>query len=111
MALRDITKRALAAANVVDVAEGTWAGIADAQSAEGKPAPSSSFGIRAGEHGRTTLEDDHFTYDATAGTSVKDSVILVNHTNQPLRLRLYPADLISADGGGFAPALPDVPSK
>lgn len=111
MARRDITKRALAAAAFMAVAAGAWAGTAGAQVPSPNAAPGSSFGIRAGEYGRTTLEDDHFTYDVPAGTSVEDSVILVNHTNQPLTLRLYPADLISAEGGGFSPAQPDVPSR
>lgn len=113
MNLRRLTARALAATALVAVAVVLLAVPSTAQPVppSSGTAGGSSFGIRAGQHGRTTLEEDHFAYDVPAGTSVSDSIIVINHTDRPLQLRLYPADLVAAEGGGFAPAQADAANK
>ncbi|MFG2821216.1 hypothetical protein ACGFX4_17535 [Kitasatospora sp. NPDC048365] len=42
-----------------------------------------------------------FTYSATPGAIVKDHVALWNYSDQPLTLRLYPADAFNTDTGGY----------
>lgn len=62
------------------------------------------WGISAGLNGKTTLPGNHFTYGLKPGTTIKDTIILYNFDSRAVRLNVYPADLRSIAGGGFAPA-------
>ncbi|MER8186593.1 hypothetical protein [Kitasatospora sp. NPDC094015] len=42
-----------------------------------------------------------FSYQATPGAVVKDHLALWNYGDQPLTLRLYPADAFNTDSGGY----------
>lgn len=42
-----------------------------------------------------------FSYAATPGAVVKDHVAVWNYSDQPLTLRLYPADAFNTDSGGY----------
>jgi len=79
-------------------------GAARAQSAPSGEQTSRIFAIKAGLQGRTTLEGDHFTYDVKPDTEVADSLVLINYRDEPTEVRVYPADMKAADGGGLAPA-------
>ncbi|MGQ0680123.1 MAG: hypothetical protein ACT4OM_10815 [Actinomycetota bacterium] len=65
------------------------------------------FGIRADLFGLTELPNEHFSYGLEAGTGVADAAVFYNFTDQPLTLRVYPADVDTAEGGGLAPAQAD----
>lgn len=100
VARRRIAGRAAALCMVLTL---VVSGAPDATGAPAEPAPSFTFGIRAGHLGQTTLPGDHFTYDLTAGSGVRDAVVLHNYSDEPLTLRLYGADVRAAPGGALAP--------
>jgi hypothetical protein len=81
------------------------------QAGDGVTAAGRIFAIRAGLHGETTLEEDHFTYAVKAGTTVLDSVEVINFRDQTLDARVYPADMLTAKGGGLSPAQEYSPRK
>ncbi len=60
------------------------------------------FGVKAASYGETTLKNGNFTYDLARGASVRDGAILINYTDRPINLHVYPADVSSAEGGGLA---------
>jgi len=66
--------------------------------------PQPDFGIRPGFYGDTTLPGDHYTFSLEPGTSINDTVVIFNFTRETQQFDLYGADLILAQGGGFAPA-------
>lgn len=73
--------------------------------AQSAPPPSSpAYGIRPGFYGETTLPGDHYTFALEPGTSIDDTVVIFNFTRESQQFDLYGADLILAQGGGFAPA-------
>jgi hypothetical protein len=76
--------------------------VAAAAQGSGAP-PQKVFGVKAASYGKTTLENGNFTYDVGREASVRDAAILINYTDRPINLRVYPADVISAGGGGLAP--------
>jgi hypothetical protein len=51
----------------------------------------------------------NFVLDATPGSTVTDVAVLVNHTDKPLELALYPADAHNTASGGFALLAQDAP--
>jgi hypothetical protein len=87
----------LAAAIVVAAAAG---GITSAAAAD-----SPEYGVRAGLSGTTTLSKGHFTYAVPPGGAVvQDSVVVSNYSDAPLTFDVHGADMLSAAGGGLAPA-------
>ncbi|MFJ1701947.1 hypothetical protein [Kitasatospora sp. NPDC088346] len=73
-------------------------GAQRAAPAEGPQAQ--TFGIQPAG---TTEPDSRgtFSYAATPGALVKDHVAVWNYSDQPLTLRLYPADAFNTDSGGY----------
>ena len=62
------------------------------------------FGVRPMHEGQTTLPGGHFSFDLVPGQSISDGVVVENFSNHSLDFHIYGADLLSASGGGFAPA-------
>ena len=62
------------------------------------------WGIRPLYWADTSLPGGHFTYALEAGTSIDDGIEILNFGPEPLRFDLYGADLLTAAGGGSAPA-------
>jgi hypothetical protein len=54
--------------------------------------------------GQTTLPGGHFSFDLVPGQSISDGVVVENLSDHSLEFHVYGADLLSAAGGGFAPA-------
>ena len=109
--LRGSCRRAYALislALLASIALGTSA-MADAEPTSPPPRP--DYGIRPGFYGDTSLPGDHYTFALTPGTSIDDTVVIFNYTDEASRYDVYGADLILAEGGGFAPASRDVESQ
>lgn len=70
------------------------------------PTPSGpEYGVRALLTGRTTLSHNHFAYALPAGgASIADAIVVSNYTRAPLTFSVHGADMVSATGGGMAPA-------
>ena len=62
------------------------------------------FGIHPVEEGSTTLPGGHFNFAVLPGQRITDGVVVENLSNRTLRFHVYGADLITATGGGLAPA-------
>jgi len=50
----------------------------------------------------TSTKDHYFVYNSSSGTVIEDSLRLINSSNEPLDLHLYPADAVTASEGGAA---------
>lgn len=70
------------------------------------PAPSQLFGVHPVQEGRTTLPGGHFSFALVPGQRISDGIVVVNFSSHPLRFHVYGADLLTATGGGLAPAQP-----
>jgi hypothetical protein len=70
------------------------------------PAPSELFGVHPVQEGRTTLPGGHFNFALVPGQRISDGVVVVNFSSHALRFHVYGADLLTAIGGGMAPAQP-----
>jgi hypothetical protein len=68
------------------------------------------FGIRPVYWADTDLPGGHFSYALEPGASVDDAIEILNFSDDPLRFDVYGADLVTAQGGGFAPAARELPS-
>lgn len=68
--------------------------------------PDQLFGVRPVEEGTTTLPGGHFNFALVPGQSISDGIVVENFSNQALHFDIYGADLITARGGGQAPAQP-----
>ena len=83
---------------------------ATTHAAAASPSPVSTqaqlFGAHPVRQGQTTLPGGHFNYALVAGESVSDGVVVENFTDRSLDFHVYGADLLSAPGGGHAPAQP-----
>jgi hypothetical protein len=114
----------LAAATVVTVlmlASGTALTPATAQAAPADPADQTAqpapaedgaeWEIRPVYWEDTSLPGGHFNYALTAGTSIDDGIEILNLGPQRLRFDVYGADLLTAAGGGLAPASRGSPSR
>jgi hypothetical protein len=67
--------------------------------------PGAEYGIRPALTGQTSLTHNHFAYAlAGGGASIADAVVVQNYTAAPLHFAVHGADMISATGGGMAPA-------
>jgi hypothetical protein len=64
------------------------------------------FGVHPVQQGRTTLPGGHFNYALVAGQSVSDGIVVENLSDHTLIVQVYGADLLTASGGGLAPAQP-----
>ncbi|MFJ8041501.1 hypothetical protein ACIRBX_13460 [Kitasatospora sp. NPDC096147] len=73
--------------------------------AQGAPPAAQTFGIQPSS-ADTPDTRGTFGYAATPGAVVKDHVAVWNYSEQPLTLRLYPADAFNTDSGGYD-VLPD----
>src|ERR1700730_6483760 len=76
--------------------------------AAASPAPASAqaqlFGVRPIHMGQTTLPGGHFNFALVPGQSLSDGVVVENFSDHALGFQVYGADLLSASGGGVAPA-------
>lgn len=70
------------------------------------PAPSELFGVHPVQEGRTTLPGGHFNFALVPGQKISDGIVVVNFSTHALRLHVYGADVLTAIGGGLAPAQP-----
>ncbi len=70
------------------------------------PIPAQLFGVHPAEEGSTTLPGGHFNYALLPGQRVTDGIVVENLSNRVLTFHVYGADLITATGGGLAPAQP-----
>jgi|GEM_PF-2319782 len=93
-------------ASVALLSEGLLAApvaLADATSAPNAP---QLFGVHPVEEGSTTLPGGHFNFALVPGQRVTDGIVVENLSNRVLTFHIYGADLITATGGGLAPAQP-----
>jgi hypothetical protein len=77
--------------------------LADATSAA---SPTQLFSVHPAEEGSTTLPGGHFNYALVPGQRITDGIVVENLSSRILTFDVYGADLISAAGGGLAPAQP-----
>jgi CBS domain-containing protein len=68
------------------------------------PGPGRLFGVHPVEQGSTTLPGGHFNFALVSGQRVSDAIVVENFSGRALRFHIYGADLITAAGGGLAPA-------
>ncbi len=68
--------------------------------------PSQLFGVHPVQEGHTTLPGGHFNFALVAGQSITDGIVVVNDSDHILNIHVYGADLLTAVGGGLAPAQP-----
>lgn len=101
--------RAMSAACSVALFAITSIGMADEAHAAAPsvtPAPSELFGVHPVQEGRTTLPGGHFNLALVPGQRISDGIVVVNFSSHALRFHVYGADLLTAIGGGLAPAQP-----
>lgn len=70
------------------------------------PDPGQLFGVHPVQQGRTTLPGGHFNFALLPGQSISDGIVVENLSDRALRFHVYGADLVTAAGGGLAPAQP-----
>jgi hypothetical protein len=68
--------------------------------------PAKLFSVHPVEEGSTTLPGGHFNYALVPGQHISDGIVVENLSSGVLTFQLYGADLITAIGGGLAPAQP-----
>jgi hypothetical protein len=68
--------------------------------------PTELFGVHPVQEGRTTLPGGHFNFALVPGQRIADAIVVENFSDHPLRFDVYAADLLTATGGGLAPAQP-----
>jgi hypothetical protein len=69
-------------------------------------APVQLFGVHPVQEGRTTLPGGHFNFALVPGQRIADAIVVENFSDHSLRFQVYSADLLTAAGGGLAPAQP-----
>ncbi len=76
--------------------------------AAASPSPDTGrlFGVHPVQQGLTTLPGGHFNYALVPGQSLSDGIVVENFSDHAISVHVYGADLISATGGGLAPAQP-----
>jgi hypothetical protein len=87
----------------------TWGGdMSHTTAAASPPTPESNptqlFGVHPAQQGNTTLPGGHFNYALLPGKSISDGIAIENFSDHALTFHVYGADLLTADGGGLAPA-------
>lgn len=70
------------------------------------PNPAQLFGVHPAEEGSTTLPGGHFNFALLPGQRITDGIVVENLSDRVLTFHVYGADLITATGGGLAPAQP-----
>jgi hypothetical protein len=70
------------------------------------PDPGRLFGVHPVQQGRTTLPGGHFNFALVPGQSITDGIVVENFSQHTISLHVYGADLLTATGGGLAPAQP-----
>jgi hypothetical protein len=70
--------------------------------------PGQLFGVHPVQEGSTTLPGGHFNFALVSGQSISDGIVVENLSDHALTFRVYGADLLTAVGGGLAPAQPTV---
>jgi hypothetical protein len=80
-------------------------GVARAASTS-QPNPGQLFGVHPVQQGSTTLPGGHFNFALLSGQSISDGIVVENLSDRTLRFHVYGADLVTAAGGGLAPAQP-----
>jgi hypothetical protein len=82
--------------------------LSHARAATSPPAgganPSQLFGVYPAQQGATTLPGGHFNYALLPGKTISDGIVVENFSDHALTFHVYGADLLTADGGGLAPA-------
>jgi hypothetical protein len=68
--------------------------------------PGQLFGVHPVQQGHTTLPGGHFNFALLPGQSISDGIVVENLSDRALRFHVYGADLVTAAGGGLAPAQP-----
>ena len=68
------------------------------------PNPAQLFGVHPVQQGRTTLPGGHFNFALLPSESISDGIVVENLSDRPLTFHVYGADLVTAAGGGLAPA-------
>lgn len=68
--------------------------------------PGQVFGVHPVQQGRTTLPGGHFNFALAPGESITDGIVVENLSDRALTFHVYGADLLTAAGGGLAPAQP-----
>lgn len=101
--------RALASLSCIAVSTLMSAGtsaVVDAAASPSAASPAQLLGVHPAEQGSTTLPGGHFNYALVAGQRVADAIVVENLSDQALTVHVYGADLLTAVGGGLAPAQP-----
>jgi hypothetical protein len=80
--------------------------VARAAASPSPVSPSQLFGVHPVQEGRTTLPGGHFNFALVAGQRISDAIVVVNYSDHTLNIHVYGADLLTAVGGGLAPAQP-----
>ena len=68
--------------------------------------PGQLFGVHPVQQGSTTLPGGHFNFALLPGRRIVDAIVIENLSSHPLAFHVYGADLVTAVGGGLAPAQP-----
>jgi GTPase len=85
--------------------------VALAASATLQANPRQVFGVHPVQQGRTTLPGGHFNFALAPGESITDAIVIENLSDSALTFHVYGADLLTAAGGGLAPAQPTAPMR
>jgi hypothetical protein len=80
--------------------------VARAAGASPQASPGQVFGVHPVQQGRTTLPGGHFNFALAPGESITDAIVVENLSDRVLTFHVYGADLLTAAGGGLAPAQP-----
>lgn len=70
------------------------------------PDPAPLFGVHPVQQGRTTLPGGHYNFALVPGQSIADGIVVENFSQHAITVHVYGADLLTATGGGLAPAQP-----
>jgi WxL interacting protein linking bacterial and host surfaces len=81
-------------------------GVADAAPRVAAANPDQLFGVHPVLLGSTTLPGGHFNFALVPGQTITDGVVIENFSDHALTFHVYGADLLTAVGGGLAPAQP-----
>ncbi len=68
------------------------------------PSPAQLFGVRPEKQGQTTLPGGHFNFALAADDHITDAMVVENFSDHSIAFSFYGADILSASGGGVAPA-------
>ena len=78
-------------------------------SSSSSPANTQLFGVHPALQGSTTLPGGHFNFAILPGQRVTDGIVVENFSDHALTFHVYGADLVTAAGGGSAPAQQTAP--